>query len=546
MGMPFFDNVNYSGKKPLDARTQFATIADMVASTKTYDGIMAYVTGEKKYYTYDSTNETDQTLGKWREFSSGGGGGAVALTDLTDVLIDDQTLATGDNLKYDGQRWVNGKNGIADLDDTTISNPSNGDILKYNSTTQRWENQSQGDTGAYVNGYAYTPPLQTVQQYVDAANALFGKNLTFASGVVDNKTPTSIVLAYCPTKAYIIFSLTGKITITPYNLKRSGHYYTETSRKATDGADIAGYNITPTAYGTTINSLTSITIKGAGEVDVNAYEMPDEDHEGWFYYSENATLDGTYFGQSKKLVETLYFYSDSAHTTKITPVVGKFYIDIPSGNMYKWTGTAYEMVGGSTSGYDPGDAAFTDVADGDYVPMYDTSASATKKSLWSNIKSVLKTYFDTLYWDVADKMTAADMDDVVTPLPSARSGYKKYSTTEQVVGEWINGATLYEKTLVLTLPTPSEDYTLANEYVDIGSSVAFGFVVSACFDNGGTALIQEPYIRGNGENPMTESYMFVYTNSDSTNPNKFRIGNNRTGFGGKTAYVTIRYTKVTT
>jgi len=47
--------------------------------------------------------------------------------------------------------------------------------------------------------------------------------------------------------------------------------------------------------------------------------------------------------------------------------------------------------------YHTDDTAETALADGDYIPFYDTSASAKRKSLWSNIKSVLKTYFDTLY-----------------------------------------------------------------------------------------------------------------------------------------------------
>lgn len=47
--------------------------------------------------------------------------------------------------------------------------------------------------------------------------------------------------------------------------------------------------------------------------------------------------------------------------------------------------------------YQTGDTAETALADGDYIPFYDTSASGKRKSLWSNIKSVLKTYFDTLY-----------------------------------------------------------------------------------------------------------------------------------------------------
>lgn len=39
----------------------------------------------------------------------------------------------------------------------------------------------------------------------------------------------------------------------------------------------------------------------------------------------------------------------------------------------------------------------TALADDDTVPFYDTSAKAQRKTLWSNIKAVLKTYFDGVY-----------------------------------------------------------------------------------------------------------------------------------------------------
>lgn len=52
---------------------------------------------------------------------------------------------------------------------------------------------------------------------------------------------------------------------------------------------------------------------------------------------------------------------------------------------------------GTLDPYVPTDSAETTIADDDYFPFYDTSASGKKKTLWSNIKSVLKTYFDTLY-----------------------------------------------------------------------------------------------------------------------------------------------------
>lgn len=60
---------------------------------------------------------------------------------------------------------------------------------------------------------------------------------------------------------------------------------------------------------------------------------------------------------------------------------------VESGAVYTETQKAYQT----------GDSAETAIDDADYVPFYDTSASGKRKSLWSNIKSVLKTYFDTLY-----------------------------------------------------------------------------------------------------------------------------------------------------
>lgn len=73
MAIQIADNFTYQGKKPLDARIVFNTLADMVATSSDilYDGCLAYVKGDKKYYTYDSSNDVDETLGKWRELETG-------------------------------------------------------------------------------------------------------------------------------------------------------------------------------------------------------------------------------------------------------------------------------------------------------------------------------------------------------------------------------------------------------------------------------------------------------------------------------------------
>lgn len=54
-----------------------------------------------------------------------------------------------------------------------------------------------------------------------------------------------------------------------------------------------------------------------------------------------------------------------------------------------------------------------------------------------------------------DEMASADMPEIVTPLPAVMSRRMKYSTEEQVVGEWIDGKPLYQKTVNIVLSEKS-------------------------------------------------------------------------------------------
>lgn len=49
-----------------------------------------------------------------------------------------------------------------------------------------------------------------------------------------------------------------------------------------------------------------------------------------------------------------------------------------------------------------------------------------------------------------DNATSEDMEEIITPLPSVMSRRFKYSTTEQVVGEWIDGKPVYQTTFTVT------------------------------------------------------------------------------------------------
>lgn len=84
MSLVLGDNFSYGGSKPLDARLKYNTLAEMkaVADATMYNGCTAYCEATDKTYQWKSTNTVDETLGRWREFSSGGGtGGGHTIED---------------------------------------------------------------------------------------------------------------------------------------------------------------------------------------------------------------------------------------------------------------------------------------------------------------------------------------------------------------------------------------------------------------------------------------------------------------------------------
>lgn len=87
--------------------------------------------------------------------------------------------------------------------------------------------------------------------------------------------------------------------------------------------------------------------------------------------------------------------------------------DVVSGKtFYKGSGarsTGSAEIPDISNCYQTTDTAETDLVDGDYVPFYDSSATAKRKTLWSNIKAKLKSYFDGVY-TTSVELTQAQYD----------------------------------------------------------------------------------------------------------------------------------------
>lgn len=108
-----------------------------------------------------------------------------------------------------------------------------------------------------------------------------------------------------------------------------------------------------------------------------------------------------------------------------------------------------------------------------------------------------------------------------------------YSTDEQIVGTWIDGNTLYQKTLVFQAPS-TRDYTQQ----PLGVSVDYATVVdSAVIKNGQIGIFNGDY----DGSPANDEWQGFINKSNSSFD--YRVGAN---YLNADCYITLRYTKSST
>lgn len=110
MSLKIGDNFLYKGKKPLDSRDTFSTVAEMTAFAETSlnNGHISYVDETNTFYVFNAANDVDTTLGKWRILDTSGAGSdeKVKLNSDSEAakylneLIDNATLVVDETGGY--------------------------------------------------------------------------------------------------------------------------------------------------------------------------------------------------------------------------------------------------------------------------------------------------------------------------------------------------------------------------------------------------------------------------------------------------------------
>ena len=264
-------------------------------------------------------------------------------------------------------------------DDVVITSPQNAQVLTYNSTSGKWENQTGSAPigGAVFKGsilFANIPTTgMTNGDWYDIKDEFTTDNRFEEGAGIACAAGTDIIWVSADTK---------------WNILTPSGVYSFNGRTGAVSPASGDYTKSDVGLGNVVNTGDSATPVNGG--------------------TTKFTTGGAYIELNKK-------------TDKVSnPTNGNFAGLDSNGNLTDSGKSSSDFLPSNTpipsiaNCYQSTDTAETALADNDYFPFYDTSASAKRKTLWSNIKSVLKTYFDTLYNKITVSVTHTGAGDTTS------------------------------------------------------------------------------------------------------------------------------------
>lgn len=489
MAINVADNFSYKGGKPLDNRTKYSTIASMVATPAAdlYDGCLAYVTSTKKNYQYDSTNTVDENLGKWRELQTGGSGEGIPAGGTAG-----QVLAKKTGTDYDVE-WVNDQTADTSkyykYDDSVANTIEDEDYFPYYNVSMSAKQQStwtniKSDLKTFFDQY-YSGGGGGTSNYNDLTNKpqiagieLSGNKLLNQFGLTDQVETQSTASIDRDTKSYVTRGEkydwnTGNTVYGTCSTSASTTAKSVTVSRGTfnftAGARIAikfSYNNTASAPTLTVNSTTKnikcIDENGSTYTPViwwDANDIVEFVYDGTQFLMQPTTsmmfkIHGTtmdredIYSSSEKVIGC---WTDGRPLYQKTITYTMPTISGSTRTQGSWVSISssinniVEIKGYvATSSGTVFDIASVSEKDGSYCRFFATNnsyaTSAQRNSLcvvsnWSTL-SGCPAYVTVKYTkttDAANSFKYGDPND--------------YSTTEKIVGSWVDGKTLYQKTI---------------------------------------------------------------------------------------------------
>lgn len=373
-----------------------------------------------------------------------------------------------------------GSSTFAGLDDVSLNNLKNGQVPKYNSTTHKWENADESGGGGTVTD---------VQ--VD------GVSVVNQQGVAEIEMPTP------PTIPVEDVKVNGE-SVVDGNKEAQIKSYKEVTQ--------AEYNALPDSK---LNDGILYCIKDTGGAD----GFPP------LIYSDEEREIGVWIDGKPLYEKTVTFGNIPAGTNNYTIQMGLSNVD----NVIEYNGMGYDSANNS---YFRLPLVIIHLPYSDLqkysstIQTYNKSADTVRIDTGSE-RPITGGYITIRYTKTTDVAGSGTW--------TTQGGYAHhYSTTEHIVGTWIDGKPIYEKTIQVTTTLRSGDNDVPVSTPNLETLVRAWS--TAKMGNGSWVQISVSH-------PTTTWNLSIY-DIDSSKV-RFCVGSNIASRGFSEVYVTMQYTKTT-
>lgn len=489
------------------------TLTNLQTTTKNLVGAINEIAGSSSavilYGTSAPTSSQGDNGNLYVKYTAGTGGASDTVDALYVKLDDDWCeIETG-----------GGSSSLADLTDTQITSPADKEVLQYDGTSQKWKNKStsiektiQNVAIASFTDGADNVPLSELE--VEIEPNLSGVSAVTITNKDDLYNPTqtdTYTVSLGGTYYGGMLDITkGVLTVTHANIDMGDMVWTK------GNTSLGGYY---PFISTSIASLINPVYDRPAGI-CNTYDYVKWSSRGGNKITNNSS--------GHIYVYPINYQSDTGEQFKEHSVGSKITYELATPTTVRLTPTQVKTLLGNNN-------IFADSGDIEKITYFNINADelADLISVYSNLNALSDvdisnpTNNQVLVYNATTKKWENGT--------IASGGGHNYSTTEQIIGTWIDGSTLYEKTIYDAGGAYGEIYIPHG----VSNLEKIVYAEGVCADNGATPYNYYPFSRisGDGNNVgisvTTTGAVSVYV------PSAFqqRIVD---------IYVTIRYTKSST